>query len=360
MSGMNSSLRKAAGAALCVGALALTVGGAELALRLYQYQKFGISLASDANHGLFRKDEQLGWKLSGNLKYRAHFRDALNRNYVAEVQTDGHGFRLFGNPGTGKKKVLIVGDSFTAALDVGNDATYYGSLQDALPQIEVFAYGAGGYGTLQEYQIIDEFLDLVKPDLIIVQFYENDFLDNDPELDILKSFYNSGMPRPYLDPAGTIVSRYATYDGVFLKLPAALAKNLRLLRVLNSRLGILASMRAVSPPGAEPRYGVAPEGLRRSERTTQAILERLVRRAGDTPVCLFNLTDRQPYDSAIRRLCATAGVRFIDGVAQRLAEHERREPYSTKAADREHLNETGNRLVAESLEQFLRQVGNLR
>jgi hypothetical protein len=83
------------------------------------------------------------------------------------------------------------------------------------------------------------------------------------------------------------------------------------------------------------------------------------RRAGSTPVYLFSVTGRQPYDEAIRDICRSAGIRFIDRIPRELAERERERPRSTKAADGEHLNETGNRVVAEGLLRFFETEGVL-
>ena len=50
--------------------------------------------------------------------------------------------------------------------------------------IEVFAYGAGGYGTLQEYLILDEVIDEIQPTTMFWQFCNNDFTDNDHALEV--------------------------------------------------------------------------------------------------------------------------------------------------------------------------------
>src|SRR5437867_3136868 len=99
------------------------------------------------------------------------------------------GFRRFGDPSSSRPKLLVVGDSFTHALEVSDDKTYYALLGDRLGA-EVFAYGAGGYGTLQESLVLDEYVDIIKPDAILWQFCSNDFVNNDLELESM-SYYNS-------------------------------------------------------------------------------------------------------------------------------------------------------------------------
>jgi len=364
MSGGSTTLRNAAFAvaAVCLS-LALGLAVAELSLRVYHLQKYGIGLLNDANHGLITSDARLGWKMSPDLRYRITARDALDRACEISVATDARGFRTFGDTSSNKAKLLVIGDSFTAAVEVSNDKTYHGLIKELARDVEVFAYGAGGYGSLQEFMILDEYVDLIKPDLIVWQFHENDFLDNDPELDILRFAYNSGTPRPYLGPGGDITHRYATYGNLFWVLPRVVSDNLRLLKILNNRLSLALNRRSGTglPPAAETAWPeAARKAFARSEATTGAIMRMVGERAGKTPVYLFSVTDRQPYSAAIRRICQSAGIRFIEGVPQALAQAESEERLGTKAADREHLNEKGNRIVAERLLRFLIDAGITR
>jgi hypothetical protein len=61
--------------------------------------------------------------------------------------------------------------------------TYYALLAEKLNNLEVFAYGAGGYSTLQKYLILDEFIDRIRPQILLLQLCSNDFFDNDYDLE---------------------------------------------------------------------------------------------------------------------------------------------------------------------------------
>ena len=78
--------------------------------------------------------------------------------YYAKISQDGHGFRMFGNVSSGKPRVFVIGDSFTQATDVSDDKTYYAIVKRLL-NVEVFAYGGGGYGSLQECMILDKYIE---------------------------------------------------------------------------------------------------------------------------------------------------------------------------------------------------------
>lgn len=332
---------------------------AEISLRAYHYYKYKIPFFNDANHGLFTKDDKLGWKISNNLSYDTKERDALNNIYDLHVETNRNGFRLFGDPESNKIKIFFIGDSFTAAMNVSNDKTYYGFIKNKIKDVEVFAYGVGGYGSLQEYMILDKFIDLIKPNMIIWQFFDNDFLDNDIKLDILKSFYNTGTPRPYLDLNGKITYQYAKYDNYFIVLPASIAENIRLLKILNTRLSFLINRLSKNKTAFDEiaESGVAHEEFGRSVKITKMIMAMIKRRAGTIPVYLFCITEKQPYYNTIKNICQSVGIHFIDEVPQSLMKYEKETPYSTKAADKEHLDEKGNRIVSESLIEFFKKEG---
>ena len=53
----------------------------------------------------------------------------------------------------------------TQALDASDDQTYF-SIAGKILGSTVFAYGCSGYGTLQEYMILDRYIDEIRPDHI--------------------------------------------------------------------------------------------------------------------------------------------------------------------------------------------------
>ena len=61
----------------------------------------------------------------------------------------------------------------------------------------MFAYGTGGYGTLQEYLVLDEVIDEIQPTMILWQFCTNDFINNDHDLEVASTLNNNGWIRPY-------------------------------------------------------------------------------------------------------------------------------------------------------------------
>ena len=95
--------------------------------------------------------------------------------------------------------VLFIGDSYTHAEQVSFGEVYY-DVFDRLGngKYRVFAAAVGGYGTLQEYMILQKVYDDINPDIIIWQMCDNDVENNVYELDN-SSFFNNQRPRPYLE-----------------------------------------------------------------------------------------------------------------------------------------------------------------
>lgn len=336
-----------------MAAMVFIFAGGEISLRFYHYYKYGTNLLNGANQVLAVEDDKLGWKLRGNLSFDITQKDALGNAYKVHFETNKYGFRAFGDPPAKKLKIMFLGDSFTEAIQVSNDKTYYAIVKRGLKNVEVFAYGEGGYSSLQEFMILDEFIDLIKPDIIVWQFYEDNFFRNDYKLDMMKAFYNTGTPRPFLNLQGRINSRYPKFDGLFVSLPSPISENLRLLKVINQKLSFLFNVTSRGKLFEDiNKRGEAHEEFRRSTEITKLIMSMVKSRAGKIPVYLFSITDRQPFYDSIKKICRSVDIHFIDGVPQALNKMEKEKRYITKAADKEHLNELGQRIIGEKLVEY--------
>lgn len=112
---------------------------------------------------------------------------------------------------SGVRRVLVLGDSRTAGLQVSLDETFTQIMETRLTRemegqrIEVFNLGHGGYGTGQSYLALKLYGPQFQPDVVVLAFLgENDLQDNSAEI--------SRHPyRPYfsLDVAGELVEHPA-------------------------------------------------------------------------------------------------------------------------------------------------------
>jgi len=148
------------------------------------------------------KDAALGWKTIANHQFKDTINDAAGVEYTIDYHTYKDGFRsehpfgLTSSQAVKRAKVLFIGDSYTQAVEVGNGKTFYHLLEKKLP-IQVYAYGASGFSTLQQFMFLEKYLDVIKPDLVVWQFCSNDFMDNYHELE-MEAQYKIGVRRPYL------------------------------------------------------------------------------------------------------------------------------------------------------------------
>jgi len=153
-------------------------------------------------------DDILGWDVVHNLQKVTDRVDFKNNKYKCTYTTDENGFRKFGNPNSNKPKVFFVGDSFTQAQDASDDSTYF-SIVAQRTNVEVFAYGVGGFGSLQEMMILQKYIAKIKPDLVVMQFTSNDFINNCYDLE-RRSNQRNNFLRPYLNTNNAIVYHFAS------------------------------------------------------------------------------------------------------------------------------------------------------
>lgn len=283
----------------CV-ATAFALGLAEGALRLW----FGVA------GRLAPRDREIaagiGWQPVANMS-----RDGDVPGFGrVRYHTGRGGFRLFGDPKTSKPKVLVLGDSFTEAVMVSDGETYYHRLAAARPDIEVFAIGGAGYGTLQEYMLNNEWLETIRPDLVLLQIHPNDLINNSHALESRSTTNNNQMTRPYWEQ-GHVVQRFPENQqwGVIYNL----VRHSYLLRLLNLNLFVLRSRSA----GSVERTLTAddPDVVRATDVTVELL--GMIRRRSNVPVVAFSVRSEDYFSFWSRAdACRRAGVRFIPGVGE--------------------------------------------
>lgn len=338
----------ALGLATSLGALgALAVLG-EMTLRAYH-------LVRRTPPDLNQRDARLGWRPTPGLSLDRALKDGAGAPYTARVTQDADGFRLAGAAVKGARpRLLVVGDSFTQAVDADDRDVYYARLGRAL-DVEVFAVGGGGWGSLQECLLLEDVVARIEPDLVLWQFCSNDIINNDPELERGSCCNNNGVRRPYLDVDGAV--RYVTPK------PAAwlwdLRAHSRLVRFVLDRWLRSGPRWGGCVEDEIEREGAGHPGFRRAVNVTRAILERARRACGDAPLVAFSVDAREPYLGELEAICAALGVSFVDGVGEAIAE-AKRAGRTVVAEDGAHWNALGHELAAEVLVQALRGLPALR
>jgi len=306
---------------LCVALLG------EAAVRLYHWRASGIPVGATM---LLYSDPELGWR----------------------------GVEVMGDPSSPRPKILIVGDSFTTPDFVKIPEMYYSVLGHLL-ETEIFAYGAGGYGTLQELMVVERYLPKVRPDLVLLQVHNNDFINNSWELERASYFNNNLLTRPYL------------LDGaVDYKFPTHLS-SARFFLATHSRLtyevtiGVQRFGAAMSQAGylrsVEDdirQYGLGFPPFRRAVDTTAELISSIKQRAAPTPVLVFHAEwddGGDAFYASWRAVLRRSEVRFCEDIGSSVRTAELRGE-AVRAPDGFHWNSAGHAIAARALAQCLRPL----
>ncbi len=268
------------------------------------------------------------------------------------------GKRMFGDPASGRPKLFIIGDSYTHGLSVPERELYPGVLGRAL-DAEIFAYGGSGYGTLQEYLVLDRYLDQIKPDLIMLQVTSNDFINNAVDLERASFFNNNLAFRPFLVD-GRIEYRF---PAVFGRTRLFLCAHSRILGLIVTQIQRLQASLAARGWLRTVEEDIEQEGMdfapfRASARTTDELIERFKRRAGQVPVIAFTVDDQQPYLEAFEQIFSRNGIVLVEDVERGVAQAE--ETGEVVRLDGEHWNELGHRVAGEALARVVGNLGAMR
>lgn len=292
--------------------------------------------------------EYLGWETAANVSKKQ-----LVKGYGEIIySTQKYGFRRFGDTKTDKTKLFIIGDSFTAGRTVSDGNTYYGYLKKHNDNIEVFAYGSGGYGSLQEFMILDRYFDEIKPDLVLWQFYSNDFVNNSHELESASLFNNNHMTRPYYENGNIEWLFPEQYGGWADKL----VQSSYLLRLFNVRLNILAAEKIGTIEGElSPDHPL----FRKAADTTSAIMGLARERIGDAQMVAFSVDREYWTGSTFQDICKKNSIDIISRIPEAIEKAKRSGLKVDGLPYDGHWNSVGHSIAGEIIFRHLSDIGHL-
>src|SRR3990167_2355492 len=158
------------------------LAAAEIGIRIYH-------LTCGRQGFVWLPDRFLGYVHPSNNRFKHHYTEDAR----VTVAHRTNAFGLLGEDVRQKKdkgtfRILVLGDSFTEAIQVPGDQNFCGRLQSLLSglpdkpyeKIEVLNAGVSGYSPLNYYLAYTRELSRLEPDLILVQLFANDvFEDNE-------------------------------------------------------------------------------------------------------------------------------------------------------------------------------------
>jgi len=127
------------------------------------------------------QDSEFGWKLVPNQVTRLQW-----ESYDYQVQSNELGFPgpLYpAERGAGVYRILVTGDAFSSAEGVDTGDSWPRILEDRLNgqnpgvEVQVLNFAITGYGPQQYLAVLEKFVPIYQPDLILVGFFVNDYQD---------------------------------------------------------------------------------------------------------------------------------------------------------------------------------------
>ena len=298
-----------------------------------------------ASAGLVEENATCGWQPLSGGKWNS----TLPEIGPVSISTHANGFRKWGDPKTRKFKLLIVGDSYTHALYISDGKTYFDQLQQARPDIEVFAFGCAGYSALQVYLKLKQWVNEIKPDLILWEFVHGRIIAATPECET-HSRWNDHVVRPYLVD-GEVKFLYAkeTRRGIF-----RLCRYSAFLRQLDHFRTRWRARRA----GWNIEMDLKPwhPVYRRARDVVSQVFDMARQVTGNTPIAGFVAANNYDWDGTFPSLCHEHGFAFLDGIDRAVKDEEKRGKKVTLMPMDSHWNTEGHAVAAKAiLKQFMDQ-----
>ena len=298
-----------------------------------------------------------------HLEVRQFAEGTSTANYRVDAKLAGVARRLPVANVPGAPTLLIIGDSYVVARQVGDDDTF-GTLvarrsRDEGDPINVVQYGVAG-GAAPEYAAeAKRLLARWQPAWVIVIIPTNDLteepltytprwrmrLGDDGEVDLVKAApRTSGAARNVLD---------TTIDRVLV----ALRPYSGLAQLLILRRGQM-----ITPPTAGPNRAAPPDVTRVPDASVA-----LLRRAFGDRLAIVHLTEislrtnreATPAERRLAQVCHDAGVPFASARESQLALRDRFTPgrgFHNILPGTGHLNEIGHRALAEVIWELLTRL----
>jgi hypothetical protein len=343
--------------------LVFVLSAGEVIVRIWHYFRWDIAFLDGQPRNLrnlssISPDPVLGWRATPNYRFDGIRSTSNGTKYHVKTSQSAEGFRAFGDLASSRPRVFVIGDSFTQAPeDVSDGKTYYDQLKTL--GVEVFAYGGSGYGSLQEFMILDQYFDLVKPDLIVWQYASNDLVNNSPELETASKINNNGLVRPYLVDAAV---QHLLPKSRAMAVQQVAIRYCRVCYILLNRYDRLRAAVALdtvemhTSPG-EPAYSMFVHAM----DVTDTIMGMVRNRAGSVPVVGFIVSSSSTYrygPEYVETLTAISrkhNIVLLDIQGAVLAAE--RGGRDVRAADGGHWNEEGHRVAGEALRDSLEASG---
>lgn len=178
-------------------ALLLVAALSEVVLRIFFRKQLAIQL--DERNLLFSHDSQFGWFPIPNSRVKF----VGSRPIV--ISNNSQGFRAPEQFPDQRPGIAFLGDSFVWGYDVEASERFTEKLQQRRPEWNIFNFGVSGFGTDQEYLLLQTVFDSYKPRIVFLIFCT----ETDDDDNCTNARYG-GYYKPYC----TVVNNRLTLHGI--------------------------------------------------------------------------------------------------------------------------------------------------
>jgi lysophospholipase L1-like esterase len=134
---------------------------------------FPFSANTDERNLSYNYDSRFGWFPKKNLEKEFFGSQLIN------VKQNEMGFRDVNHQENDNPNIMFLGDSFVWGYDVENDEIFTSHLQKEFKnKFNIYNFGVSGYGTDQEFLLLQKYYEQIKPKVVFVIFCNNDFYNN--------------------------------------------------------------------------------------------------------------------------------------------------------------------------------------
>lgn len=145
-----------------------------------------LGLRHDEMTVLYRYDEKLGWFPLENS------RKTVKANKIFQVEHNRRGFRDSEHLVGPNPRIVFLGDSFVWGYDVEKQERFTEKLHEKFSNSSIYNLGISGYGTDQQYLLLQQQYDFYMPNIVFLVFCtDNDKNENS------HNYVHRGYFKPY-------------------------------------------------------------------------------------------------------------------------------------------------------------------
>lgn len=262
------------------------------------------------------------------------------------ITLNSQGFRAFKDfdPTVEKKRIFLIGDSYTFGEEVSDTETFSYFLQEKKPEYEVMNLGIGGYGLDQVLITLMENIETYKPEFIILGFVYDDIFRTE------LSFRDYSKPFFELDINGELILKNSP-----VKSPEEIIKNeWRKLKTFD--------LARIAFEHYRMRIGsFYTDQIELSRRILKEIVD-ISLSNNATPIFVYlpisydvdpSFTERTIWEKEMFDFCLTTEIKCTTSRPSFL-EHSKK--YNYRFSTYEHWKGTGHKIVAETILKALDEV----